>query len=110
MNGSGTDTGDRARRWWARVAFAFAVGAAAVPVLFAGVLGTLALFLVGTGGVVVTVAALYWFLTRRGVFRWISLGVAIVAPIIVLTLFIRAHLLWVVLLSYVLALLAVVCA
>ena len=35
---------------------------------------------------------------------------AIVAPIVVLTLFIRAHLLWVVLLAYVLALLAVVCA
>ena len=111
MNRSGIpDTGDRGRRWWARVAFVFAVGAAAVPVLFAGLLGTVALLIVGAGGVVVTVAALYWFLTRRGVLRWISLGVAIVAPIVVLTLFIRAHLLWVVLLAYVLALLAVVCA
>ncbi|MEE2033839.1 diacylglycerol/lipid kinase family protein [Rhodococcus chondri] len=110
MNRSGTDTSDRDQRWWARGAFVFAVGAAAVPVLFAGVLGTVALLVVGIGGVVVTVAALYWFLIRRGVLRWISLAVAIIAPIIVLALFVRAHLLWVVLLSYVLALLAVVCA
>jgi diacylglycerol kinase family enzyme len=110
VNRSGTDTSDRSQRWWARGAFVFAVGAMAVPVLFAGVLGTVALLVVGTGGVVVTVAALYWFLIRRGVLRWISLAVAVIAPIIVLTLFVRAQLLWVVLLSYGLALLAVVCA
>ncbi|MGB2950480.1 MAG: diacylglycerol kinase family protein [Rhodococcus sp. (in: high G+C Gram-positive bacteria)] len=111
MNGSDfADFSDRGRRWWARGAFALAVAAAAVPVLFAGVLGAVALLVVEIGGVVVTVASLYWFLARRGVLRWISLGVAIVTPVIVLAVFVRAHLLWVVLLAYLLALAAGVCA
>ena len=80
-----------------------AVAAAAVPVLFAGVLGAVALLVVEIGGVVVTVASLYWFLARRGVLRWISLGVAIVTPVIVLAVFVRAHLLWVVLFPFPLA-------
>ncbi|MET7769397.1 diacylglycerol kinase family protein [Nocardia sp. NPDC005366] len=73
-------------------------------------LGTLGLLMTGIGGVVVTVAALYWFLTRRGVLRWVSLGIAVLAPIVVFILFVRAQLLWVVLLTCVTALLAVVCA
>lgn len=80
-----------------------------MPVLFAGVLGTVALLVAGIGGVAVTVAALYWFLTRRGPLRWISAAVAVAAPIVVLALFVRSDLLWVVLLSYALGLLAVVC-
>lgn len=87
-----------------------AVAAAVVPVLFAGVLGTVALLVVEIGGVVVTVASLYSFLTRRGVLRWITLGVAIATPVIVLAVFVRANLLWVVVLVYVLALAASVCA
>ena len=39
------------------------------------------------------VAALYWFLATRGVLRWISLTIAILSPIVVLVLFIRANLL-----------------
>ena len=55
MNGSDfADFSDRGRRWWARGAFALAVAAAAVPVLFAGVLGAVALLVVEIGGVVVT--------------------------------------------------------
>ncbi|WP_247596341.1 MULTISPECIES: diacylglycerol kinase family protein [unclassified Rhodococcus (in: high G+C Gram-positive bacteria)] len=104
------EIGSDAQRWWARAVFVFFVGAAAAPVLLAGAFGTVALLVVGTGGVVITVAALYWFLTRRGTLRWISMAVAIAAPIVVLVLFIRAHLLWVVLLSCACALLAVVCA
>ncbi|WP_072804218.1 diacylglycerol/lipid kinase family protein [Rhodococcoides yunnanense] len=104
------DASARARRWWARAAFVFALGAAAAPILVAGVLGTAALLAAGTGGVVIAVAALYWFLTRRGLIRWISLAVAVAAPIVVLALFLRADLLWVVLVSYALGLLAVLCA
>ncbi len=104
------DVSDRGRRWWARGAFVLAVAAAAVPVLFAGVLGTVALLVVEIGGVVVTVASLYAFLTRRGMLRWITLGIAIVTPVVVLAVFVRANLLWVVLLVYVLALAASVCA
>ncbi|KZF04564.1 MAG: diacylglycerol kinase family protein [Rhodococcus sp. (in: high G+C Gram-positive bacteria)] len=104
------DVSDHSRRWWARGAFVLAVAAAVVPVLFAGVLGTVALLVVEIGGVVVTVASLYSFLTRRGVLRWITLGVAIATPVIVLAVFVRANLLWVVVLVYVLALAASVCA
>ncbi|MFC4604796.1 diacylglycerol/lipid kinase family protein [Rhodococcus kronopolitis] len=103
-------TGDTARRWWAWAALACAGGAAAVTVLSAGVLGTVGLVVVGAGGVVVTVAALYWFLTRRGAARWISLGVAVLAPIAVLAMFVRAGLLLEVLLAYALALASLVCA
>lgn len=88
----------------------FAAVAAAVPVLIAGVLGTLGLLIVGTGGVVVTVAALYWVLARRGVFRGMALGVAVLAPIVVVVVFVRAQLLWVVLLSCAAVLLAMICA
>ncbi|MBY6410242.1 NAD(+)/NADH kinase [Rhodococcus sp. BP-252] len=102
--------GNGSRRWSARAAILFAVAASVVPVVFAGVLGTVALVLVGVGGVVVTVAALYWFLTRRGLFRWLGLGIAIGAPIVMLALFVRSRLFWVVLLSYALAALAVACA
>ncbi|MFC9876732.1 diacylglycerol/lipid kinase family protein [Nocardia salmonicida] len=103
-------TGSHARRWWARLAFVCAAAAAVVPVLAAGVLGAVALLIVGTGGVVVAVAALYSFVTRFGILRWIALGVALLAPIVVVVSFVRANLLWVVLVSGALALVTVVAA
>ncbi|SNS97372.1 diacylglycerol/lipid kinase family protein [Rhodococcoides kyotonense] len=99
-----------ARRWWARGAFASAVGAGVVPVFFAGLWRTTALLVVVLVGVVVIVACLYWFLTRRGALRWMALGIAVLAPIVVVALFVRADLLWVVLASYLLSAAAVVCA
>ncbi|WP_213576456.1 diacylglycerol kinase family protein [Rhodococcus sp. USK13] len=98
------------RRWWARAAFAFAFLAAATPLVFAGLLGTVGLLLVGVGGVVVTVAALYWFIASRGLLRWVSLTVAVLSPIVVLILFTRADLLVFVVASVVLAFLSVLCA
>ncbi|MGW6423000.1 diacylglycerol/lipid kinase family protein [Nocardia sp. NPDC055053] len=83
---------------------------AVIPVLFAGVVGTLGLLIVGTGGVVVTVAALYWFLTINGPARWVSLAIAVLSPIFVVVAFVRAHLLWVALLAAGSALLALACA
>src|SRR6476660_7490798 len=107
---AGHDDPDRSRRWWARAAFAAAVAAAVVPIVAAGLLSTLVLLAAGIGGVVVMVAALYWFLTHRGVPRWIWLGVAVLVPIAVLSAFVSANLLWVVVVSYVLVLLAALCA
>ncbi|WP_410876051.1 diacylglycerol/lipid kinase family protein [Nocardia sp. A7] len=101
---------DRARHWWARAAFVFAACAAVVPALSAGIMGALALLIVGVGGVVVTVAALYTFFTRMGLLRWLALAGACLSPVIVVILFMRAHLLWVVLVSCALALLALSCA
>ncbi|MFD4443843.1 diacylglycerol/lipid kinase family protein [Nocardia sp. NPDC058519] len=89
------------------MAFVSAAVAAAVPVLAAGFVGVVALLIVGTGGVVVAVAALYSFVTRFGILRWISLAVALLAPIIVVVSFVRANLLWVVVVSGVLAVVTV---
>ncbi|WP_280260221.1 diacylglycerol/lipid kinase family protein [Nocardia abscessus] len=107
---SSSDTATRSQRWWARAAFVLAFLAAAVPVVSAGILSTVGVLCVGVGGVVVTVAALYWFLSSRGPLRWVSLGIAVLAPIVVLVLFVRAQLLAEVVASYVAAFLAVLCA
>ncbi|MEV6391357.1 diacylglycerol kinase family protein [Nocardia xishanensis] len=98
------------RRWSARATFVLVGCAVLVPVLFAGLLATAGLVMVGIGGAVVTVAALYWFLSRRGFLRAAAAVVAVAAPIVVFILFVRAQLLWVVLLSCGLAALALVCA
>ncbi|MEV0029528.1 diacylglycerol kinase family protein [Nocardia sp. NPDC050793] len=98
------------RRWSARAAFVSVGCAVLVPVLFAGLLGTAGLVMVGIGGAVVTVAALYWFLSQRGVLRAAAAVVAVAAPIAVFVMFVRAELLWVVLLSCGLAALALICA
>ena len=88
----------RAQVWLARSAFGAAFAAVAVLVGFAG-LRSLAMVLVGVVGVVVFVAAAYWFLARRGVLRWAAAVVAVAAPIVVLVLYLRAQLVWVALLS-----------
>jgi len=97
-------------RWWARAAFVAGIGAGGVPIVFAGLLSTLAVLLVAVGGVVVTVAAAYWFLSSRGALRAFSAGLAVLAPIVVLVLFVRAGLLWVVLLTAALVAATVFCA
>ncbi|MBC2639902.1 MULTISPECIES: diacylglycerol kinase family protein [unclassified Rhodococcus (in: high G+C Gram-positive bacteria)] len=103
------DSESARRRWLARAAFVAAFASVAVLVVFAG-LHTLTLLIVAVGAVVVAVAALFWFLTSRGVLRWLSLVVLVLTPIVVLGLLIGAQLLWVVLLAAGLAVLAVVCA
>lgn len=97
------------RRWWARAAFAFALLTVVVPLLFAGLLSTMGILLIGVGGVVVCVAALYWFLAGRAPLRWAALAVAMLAPLTVFVFFVRAHLLAVVIASLILAMLATVC-
>jgi diacylglycerol kinase family enzyme len=107
--GRAQESHGRARVWLARAAFAAAFLAAAVLVGFAG-LRSLSLVLVGLGGVAAVLAAAYWFLARRGVLRWAAGVVAVVAPVLVLVLYVRAQLLWVALLSLSLVLLARVAA
>src|SRR5690606_20444973 len=98
------------RIWAARLAFVLIAAAVLTPILAAGLRGALGLVGVGAGAAVLVVAALYWALIRRGALRWLSLGVAIVAPLIAVALFVRAHLLWVVLLTLAFVLSAAVCA
>ncbi|MCY4670618.1 MAG: diacylglycerol kinase family protein, partial [Rhodococcus sp.] len=93
-----TDRPSSKQSWLARAAFAALVLAVAVLLIFAG-LKTLTMLILGIGGVVVCVVAVYWFLTTRGFLRWLSLAVAVLTPIVVLTFLVRERLLWVVLLA-----------
>ena len=84
----------RGRRWLARLSFVLAGLAVAILVAFAG-LKSLAMLAVGLVAAVVTVAAAYFFLSRRGVWRWLSLAIFVIAPIAVIVVYVFASLLWV---------------
>jgi diacylglycerol kinase family enzyme len=101
-----TDTGPPAReRWAARVSLASAALAVALPLAFGGVRGFL-LLLAALAGMAVAAAALWWMLTRRGLVRWIAGLLAIVVPIAVIVV-LAVTLLWTLLLSPVLWIIAV---
>ncbi|MFD6676493.1 diacylglycerol/lipid kinase family protein [Rhodococcus zopfii] len=99
-----------AARWWARAAGLCVLAAIVLPIAEAGVRGVVLLVIVGIAGVVVTVAATYWFLSRRGALRAAALGLAVLVPIAVLALYIHQRHLWVVVVAGVLIALALVCA
>lgn len=86
------------QRWAARIA----LGAAGLSVLLPlGVARARSLLLVGVGllGAVVTVAALWWVLTRKGTVRMAAALLAVAAPATVIGFFAAANLLWVVVVS-----------
>ncbi|WP_082899638.1 diacylglycerol/lipid kinase family protein [Rhodococcus phenolicus] len=99
-----------AARWWARAAGLCVLAAIVVPIVEAGLGGAVLLVVVGIVAVAVTVAAVYWFLSRRGVLRAGALALAVVVPIVVLALYIHERRLWVVVVAGVLVALALVCA
>src|SRR5215471_11903583 len=88
----------RSQSWLARLTFVFAGLAIASLVVFAG-LRSLAMFALGLAAAVVSVAAAYSFLARRGLWRWLSLAVFIVVPIAVIVVYAFQDLLWIALLS-----------
>ncbi|MFB8774613.1 diacylglycerol/lipid kinase family protein [Streptomyces broussonetiae] len=88
----------RRQAWAARTALVAAAAALLLPLVEGGVTGLL-LLLLGVAGLAVTFAALWWTLSRRGVPRMAAAAVALFTPVAVITLFARANLLWVVLLS-----------
>ena len=98
------------RRWWARAAYVAILLAVAVPLVSAGLAGTIALVMIDAGAVLVTVAAIYWFLISRGVLRWCALALAVLAPLVLVVLHIQAGLLLEMVLSIALAFVALVCA
>ena len=57
----------------------------------------------------VTVAGIYWFLISRGVLRWCALALGVIAPLVVLFLFVQAGLLWEVVVTLALVFVALVC-
>jgi diacylglycerol kinase family enzyme len=87
-----------AQRWLARLSFVLAGLAIAILVIFAG-LKSLAMLAVGLVAVVVSLAAAYVFLSRRGVPRWLSLAVFILVPIAVIVVYSFKDLLWIAIVS-----------
>ena len=98
-----------AARWLARAAFLLVFAAAAITVGFAGQ-ASLAMVAVGAGGACLVLAGGYVFLARRRVLRWLAFAVVILAPVAVLVIFARHHVLWVGVVALVLAWLAIAAA
>ena len=88
----------RSQRWLARLSLLLAIAAAVVLVLFAG-LKSFFMLAVALAGAVVTLTAAYYFLSRRGVVRWVSAVVAVLAPIAVIVAHALAGVLWVAILA-----------
>ena len=86
--------GTRSQRWLARLSFLLAGAAIVILLLFAG-LRSLAMLAVGGAAAVVSVAAAFFFLSRRGIWRWLSLAVFVLAPIAVIVVFAFRGVLWV---------------
>lgn len=90
--------GTPAQRWLARLSFVLAALAVVILVVWAE-LKSLAMFAVGLAAAVVSVAAAYFFLSRRGVLRWLSLGVFVLVPGAVIVVFAFGGVLWAALVS-----------
>lgn len=105
-----TDAATGARRRWARASFVALAIAVVLPLVAAGLLGTLALLACASGALVVVVVCGYWFLTARGAARWVCLALAVATPIAVVALFVHERLLWVVVAVIVAGAVAVACA
>ena len=88
----------RSQRWLAWLSFGLAGLAVAILLVFAG-LRSLVMVAVVLAGAVVTLTAAYLFLSRRGVVRWLSLAVVVLAPIGVIIGHAIAGLLWVAILA-----------
>jgi len=86
-----------AQRWLARLSFVLA-GLAIVILIFAG-LKSLAMLAVGVAAAVVSLAAAYFFLSRRGIWRWLSLAVFVLVPIAVIVVYASRDLLWIAIVS-----------
>ena len=87
-----------AQRWLARLSFLLAGLAIVILVLFAE-LKSLAMFAVGLVAAVVSVTAAFFFLSRRGIVRWLSLGLFVLVPIAVIVVFAVGGVLWVAIVS-----------
>jgi len=91
-----------AEHWEARLALLLAAASLAVLLIFAGIRGSVALIVIGLVGFAVCLAGVWWFLTRRGVLRWLAAALAIAAPIVIVVMYARRHLIWELLVSLVL--------
>ena len=101
--------GTRAQRWLARLSFVLVAAAVVILLLFAG-LRSVAMLAVGGAAVVVSLVAAFLFLSRRGILRWLSLAVFVLAPVAVIVVFAFRGVLWVAIASAAAWLLASVAA
>jgi diacylglycerol kinase family enzyme len=90
--------GTRSQCWLARLSFVLVFLAVGVVLAFAGLKG-LAMLGVGLAAAAVSLAAAFVVLSRRGVLRWLSLAVFVLAPIAVIVVYAFAGLLWVAVVS-----------
>src|SRR2546421_513594 len=97
------------QRWLARLSFTLAGLAIVVLAVFGG-LKSLAMLAVAVAAAVVSLAAAYIFLARRGVWRWLALAVFVLVPIAVIVVYASHHLLWIAIVSAALWLLASITA
>jgi diacylglycerol kinase family enzyme len=88
----------RSQRWLARLSLLLACLAVVILVVFAG-LRSFIMLAVALAGAVVTLTAAYFFLSRRGAVRWLSLVIVVLAPIAVIVAHALAGLLWVAILA-----------
>src|SRR5262252_9612418 len=88
----------RSQRWLAWLSFGLAGLAVVILVVFAG-LRSFAMLAVALVGAVLTLTAAYFFLSRRGLLRWVSLLVVVLSPIGVIVAHAIAGLLWVAILA-----------
>ncbi|MFC4784371.1 diacylglycerol/lipid kinase family protein [Nocardioides sp. MAHUQ-72] len=80
------------QRWLARLAFVAAAGA--VLALLAGGRSSITVLVVGVLGTGLALAGLWWFLSNRGVRRWVGAAVAVAGPLGVVGFYVaRGHLL-----------------
>lgn len=82
------------RRWLARAAFLLLIGAAVLLLVAAG-WRTLTIFLLSALGVLAMVVGAYWFLSNRGIRRWLAVTLAAAALAGLVVLFAWHHLIWV---------------
>jgi diacylglycerol kinase family enzyme len=95
---AGSPGGTRSQAWLARLSLVFIGVAVAILAVFAE-LKSVAMLAVGLGAAAVALAAAFFFLSRRGLTRWLSLAVFAAAPTAVIVVYAFAGLLWVALVS-----------
>jgi diacylglycerol kinase family enzyme len=98
MTKEAASPGSRWAPWLARLSFVLVACAIAVVGVEAG-LRSFGMLAVGLAAAVVSLAAIYLFLSRRGLVRWVSLVLFAVAPIAVIVVYALHSLLWVALVS-----------
>ena len=86
--------GSRSAPWLARLSLALVLSAVVVVAVAAG-LSSLGMLAVGLAAAAVSLAAAFWFLSRRGALRWLSLAVFAAAPVAVIVVYALNSLLWV---------------